>query len=265
MTGAPSSNVNVTQRYDMSADTWETGPEFTAAKADFALAASGEALYAIAGDNNGAGFFDATASVHRLDVGTWPSGSWEDLGDPLPSPRTANQAGFCTTAKAGGEIYSVGGFANFIWNNETLYRESPAKAAPAAVDVPWVSEDPALGTIDAGASVDVTVTVDASVARGRPTRRLPRRTGHRRGHAAQRATGPGDDERQPSGGLGQGDRHDHRARRVRRCRRRRSTGRPVQIGDFTVETDDDRPLRVVARRRHLPDHGQRRRLRHPDR
>ena len=32
--GAPGSNVNATQRYDMAADTWETGPQFTVAKAD---------------------------------------------------------------------------------------------------------------------------------------------------------------------------------------------------------------------------------------
>ena len=159
---APGSNVNATQRYDMSADTWETGPEFGPAKADFALAASGSALYAMAGDNNGASFFDASASVHRLDLGAWPSGSWEDLGDPLPSPRPANQAGFCTTAKVGGEIYSIAGFANFVWNSDTLYRET-GEGCAGGVDVPWISEDPVLGTIDAGASLEITVTVDASV------------------------------------------------------------------------------------------------------
>ena len=34
--GSPGANLTVTQRYDMSADTWETGPSFTPAKADFA-------------------------------------------------------------------------------------------------------------------------------------------------------------------------------------------------------------------------------------
>ena len=160
--GAPASNVNVTQRYDMSADSWESGPEFTVAKADFALAASGDALYAIGGDSNGAGFFDASTSVHRLDLGAWPSGTWEDLEDPLPGARTANNAGFCTTAKTGGEVYSVGGFAGGVWNNQNVYRET-GEGCAGAVDVPWVSEDPAFGTIDAGASLDITVTLDASV------------------------------------------------------------------------------------------------------
>ena len=160
--GAPGSNVNATQRYDMSSDTWESGPQFTVAKADQALAASSEALYAIGGDNNGAGFFDATASVHRLDLGEWPGGSWEDLGDPLPSARSANQAGFCTTAKAGGEIYSVGGFTNFVWNNQNLFRET-GEGCGGPSDVTWLTADPAEGSIDPAGSATVAVAVDASV------------------------------------------------------------------------------------------------------
>jgi len=159
---APGSNVNATQRYDMTADTWETGPEFGPATADFALAASGEALYAIAGDNNAGGFFDATAAVHRLDLGSWPSGSWEDLGDPLPSARSANQAGFCTTAKAGGEIYSIAGFTNFIWNSDNLYRET-GEGCGGASDVTWLTVDPTEGTVEPGGSTTASVTVDASV------------------------------------------------------------------------------------------------------
>ena len=146
----------------MSADTWETGPQFTIAKADQALAASGEALYAMGGDNNSAGFFDATASVHRLDLGDWPSGAWEDLGDPLPSPRSGNQAGFCTTAKAGGEIYSVGGFAGFVWTNANVHRET-GEGCGGASDVTWLTADPAEGSIEPGGDTTVAVAVDASV------------------------------------------------------------------------------------------------------
>ena len=38
---APASNVDVTQRYDISGDAWETGPTFESARADLALSATG--------------------------------------------------------------------------------------------------------------------------------------------------------------------------------------------------------------------------------
>ncbi len=162
---APSSNLNVTERYDMSSDTWETGPTFTPAKADFALAASGAALYAIAGDANGAGFFDATTSVHRVDLSSWPGGTWDDLADPLPGPRTANQAGFCTTAITGGETWSVGGLdSSFIWHNDAFYRASGEGCA--GVNVPWLDESPAEFDVPVGGTVNVTVTLSATTDAG---------------------------------------------------------------------------------------------------
>jgi hypothetical protein len=160
-TSAPGSNLNVTQRYDMSSNAWETGPTFTPAKADFALAASGAALYAIAGDANGGFFFDASTSVHRLDLSSWPGGTWDDLADPLPGPRTANQAGFCTTAIAGGETWSVGGLdSSFVWHNDAFYRASGEGCA--GVNVPWLDESPAEFDVPVGATVNVTVTLKAT-------------------------------------------------------------------------------------------------------
>jgi Carboxypeptidase regulatory-like domain/Kelch motif/Galactose oxidase, central domain len=158
---APGSNLNVTERYDMSSNTWETGPQFTPAKADFALAASGAALYAIAGDANGGFFFDASTSVHRLDLGSWPGGTWDDLADPLPGPRTANQAGFCTSAITGGETWSVGGIDSFfVWHNDAFYRASGEGCA--GVNVPWLDESPAEFDVPVGATVNVTVTLKAT-------------------------------------------------------------------------------------------------------
>src|SRR6266487_5823051 len=145
----------------MSSNTWETGPTFTPAKADFALAASGAALYAIGGDANGGFFFDASTSVHRLDLSSWPGGTWDDLADPLPGPRTANQAGFCTTAIAGGEAWSVGGLdSSFVWHNDAFYRASGEGCA--GVNVPWLDESPVEFDVPVGATVNVTVTLKAT-------------------------------------------------------------------------------------------------------
>jgi N-acetylneuraminic acid mutarotase len=65
---APDTNVSATQRYDMETSTWELGPAFTSARADFALAATGQALYAMGGDEDGNYFFEATDLVERLDL-----------------------------------------------------------------------------------------------------------------------------------------------------------------------------------------------------
>ena len=167
---------------------------------------------------------------------SWPSGSWEDLQDPLPSARSANQAGFCTTAKAGGEIYSIGGFTNFVWNNQNLHRVT-GEGCGGGVDVPWVSEDPATGTVEAGASIDVTVTVDASVAevdQPGPYRAelvIAEDTPHSVPPVpvTMNVTPPADWGK-ASGtitGLGECD-----------AAAESLEGATVQIGDFTVETDD---------------------------
>ena len=221
-----------------------------------------DALYAMGGDSSAPGFFDANTRVERLDLAAWPGGEWTDLADPLPAARTANQAGFCTTAVTGGEIWSVGGFENFIWHNDNWYRESGEGCG--AADVPWLSEDPVAGTIDAGASVDVTVTLDASVPEVDQPGAYNALLADRRGHPAHRAAGAGDDERHPARQLGQGHRHGDRARRVRRGR---LAPRGGSRRDRRLRRRDrrGRPVRMVARGGHLPDHGQRRRLRHPDR
>src|SRR5438093_11050265 len=50
--GSPGSNINMTMRLDMSNGTWTTGPTFSPARADLAIANSGITLYAIGGDTN---------------------------------------------------------------------------------------------------------------------------------------------------------------------------------------------------------------------
>ncbi len=93
---APSSNLKTTQRYDLSANTWSTGPSLPSGRADFALAITDKALYAMGGDDDGGFFFDPTKTVTRLDRTAWPNGAWASYGSPLPAAYTANSAGFCT-------------------------------------------------------------------------------------------------------------------------------------------------------------------------
>jgi hypothetical protein len=108
----------------MSSDTWEVGPSFDIALADGALAVTSEYVYAIGGDANGGGPFDASAYVYVLAHADWPGGAWTDLGDPLPVGLTANNGGFCTTAVAGGEVWSTGGIDYLSGQAGNNYRPS---------------------------------------------------------------------------------------------------------------------------------------------
>ncbi len=101
-------NSDATLRYDLTTDTWEVGPSYTSRRAMGALVITSQYLYAIGGDANGGSSSEETDQVERLDLSVWPNGSWENISDLLPEPRAAN-AGFCSEAVTGGEIWSVGG------------------------------------------------------------------------------------------------------------------------------------------------------------
>ena len=115
-------------RLDMATNTWTTGPVFTPGRTDFGLAASGTKLIAVGGDANGGGFFDFSAAVDELETSTWPAGAWASSPLDLPSPRQANEAGFFSTGRTGGEIWSMGGY-NGTGMNDNLYRTSVCAAA----------------------------------------------------------------------------------------------------------------------------------------
>jgi hypothetical protein len=132
---SPATNVNVSQRYNMTTNTWEVGPTFTSARSDLVLSASNTALYAIGGDSNAGGFFDLSAVVERLTVATWPAGAWT-AADPLPSARSGHKGGFCTqTFLPTGEVWSTGGiaapFPTFSADNQYLNAEACPSAAAA--------------------------------------------------------------------------------------------------------------------------------------
>ena len=140
---------------------------------------------------------------------------------------------------AGGEIWSVGGIdPTFTSDGRTFYRSTSGEGcALGGVDVPWLSEDPVSGILEPEESVDVTVTWTPRFPRS--TSRAPYRpNSYQRGHPPDRPARPGDDERHPTGRLGQGDRHRHR---VVACDQPGwpLAGATVQIGDFVVETDGD--------------------------
>jgi hypothetical protein len=156
---SPGTNVNQTQRYDMASDTWELGPEFTSARGDLPLAITGSHLYAVGGDANGGGAFDATSVVERLDHTAFPGGSWE-AGVSLPSAITAHKGGFCTEMKSGGEVWSAGGYtgAAIVGTNQNL----PAEGCLfASIDVDWLSQDPEAGQVENYSSLEVGVTFSA--------------------------------------------------------------------------------------------------------
>ena len=108
--GSPANNINASMRLDMTNNTWSTGPTWTPARQDFALAAVGTKLFAIGGDLDGGTFFDESAQVDELETATWPAGTWVTSSNPLPAGQQGNQAGFFSTGRAGGEIWSTGGF-----------------------------------------------------------------------------------------------------------------------------------------------------------
>jgi N-acetylneuraminic acid mutarotase len=118
----PEANSNVTMRLDMNTGTWSTGPAWTMQRGDFALASDGVKLYAMGGDAPGGTYFDATAEVDELQLATWPSGTWVPSPADLPSARQANQAGFYSTGCAGGEIWSTGGVANWVFMPDNIRR-----------------------------------------------------------------------------------------------------------------------------------------------
>ena len=123
-------NSTVSMRLDMATNTWTTGPTWTPQRADFGLAAAGTKLFAIGGDVNGGpngGIGDPSTEVNELETSTWPAGTWIVSPDPLPSARQGNRAGFYSTGRAGGEIWSFAGFnINGFGLDEHLYRPVPA-------------------------------------------------------------------------------------------------------------------------------------------
>ncbi|SDI19805.1 Serine protease, subtilisin family [Actinokineospora alba] len=160
---SPATNVTAAQRLDLATGAWTTGPALAAAPADFALAATDKAIYAIGGDQPGGGFSDGSDTMFRLDTTAWPAGGWTP-DDRLPLRMSGNSAGFCTLGFLGGEIWSVSGVDQFRTTGGEAYLHDVGteRCATMRADVPWLSVAPATGTVAPDATVPVRVTVNAT-------------------------------------------------------------------------------------------------------
>ncbi len=168
--GIATINSTVSMRLDLATNTWTTGPAWTPQRADFALAASGSKLFAIGGDVTGGGFFDASNQVDELDTASWPSGSWTASPANLPSARQGNSAGFSSTGRIGGEIWSTGGVnASVTFLAEHLFRATPLQltsavsrkshnGTPFDIDLPLTGEPGVECRIGAGHTLVFTFT-----------------------------------------------------------------------------------------------------------
>jgi hypothetical protein len=159
---SPASNVNAVQRYDLVNDTWETGTPFSSGRSDLALAMTAEALYAIGGDADGGGFFDASDVVERLELADWPGGSWT-AADSLPVGISANNAGFCTAGIFPTQVWSVGGGGSSGISGGNRFLGRPGESCYSIYeDVSWLAVEPASGSIAADGSETIMVTFDAA-------------------------------------------------------------------------------------------------------
>jgi subtilisin family serine protease/N-acetylneuraminic acid mutarotase len=161
--GSPETNVTAVQRLDLATGTWSTGPAFGAGAADLAVAATDSAIYAIGGDRPGGGFADGSDEVFRLDVRSWPAGTWT-ADDRLPLRMSGNSAGFCSVGFLGGEIWSVGGTDQYRQGTGSAYLHDVGaeRCATKRTDVPWLQVTPASGAVAADGSTSLAVTVDAT-------------------------------------------------------------------------------------------------------
>jgi N-acetylneuraminic acid mutarotase len=158
---APTSNISATQRYDLTTNSWESGPALAHPRADMALAATAQALYAIGGDNDGGGFFDTSDIIERLDLSSWSA--WE-TAEPLPVATTSNSGGFCSSNGIfPTQIWSLGGFANGSINGAARFHEQAGESCytPYA-DVSWLTPTPNAHTVAGDSSETVALALNAN-------------------------------------------------------------------------------------------------------
>ncbi|TDE11487.1 S8 family serine peptidase [Jiangella asiatica] len=154
------------QRLDLREGTWSAGPALAAPRAGLSLAVTDQAVYAVGGEEDRPPYGRLpTTTVQRLALADWDSGTWTiDPADDLPRPVHGAPAGFCTEARTGGEIWSVGGNGSSL--NSAWYLPVGERCAGTAADVPWLSVRGTVdGTIAADGSARVSVHVDGGSMR----------------------------------------------------------------------------------------------------
>jgi hypothetical protein len=161
---APTGNVTATQRYDMAQNNWQTGATFTSARADLALTATSENLYALGGDNDSGSFFDPTTTVQQLSLASWENGTWADTGDPLPVATTSNSGGFCSAGNFfSAQVHTVGGLGigtGINGLNRFLGRPNE-NCFSIYTDIPWLVLATPTGTVSPDGELEVAIQIDA--------------------------------------------------------------------------------------------------------
>jgi N-acetylneuraminic acid mutarotase len=111
--------LDVVERYDPAADSWETCPALPAPRVAPGVVGLDGLLYVVGGEVvDAAGNWDVTGSVIAYDpVG----GAWRNLA-PMPTPRTRLRV-----VAAGGHLYAVGGFGNPPVALPVVERYDPAR------------------------------------------------------------------------------------------------------------------------------------------
>ncbi len=152
----------VVQRLDLRTGAWTTGPALAEPRSGAALVATDQALYALGGERDDPPYGRlATPTVQRLALAGWSGGSWSiDPAAELTSPVSDAPAGFCTQARAGGEIWSIGGMGGAL-DRARFLPVAGERCAGIAADVPWLDVRAANGTVGADGSVRLAVNVDA--------------------------------------------------------------------------------------------------------
>jgi hypothetical protein len=151
--------LSTVQRLDLTTGGWSLGPPLAQPRGEIALAATDTALYAVGGTGAGEFGLEPTNTVQRWEFGG-ATGWAEDAAAILPIARAGGDAGFCTQGRSGGEIWSVGGASGL---ERALFYPLPGeRCATVASDVPWLAVSVDAGTVPAGRSSPLTVTVDAS-------------------------------------------------------------------------------------------------------
>ncbi|HEY8471631.1 MAG TPA: S8 family serine peptidase [Natronosporangium sp.] len=149
---------DVVQVLDLDTGSWRLGPPLAEPRSHVAMAATDAAIYAIGGNRQDQFGLMQTATVQRLPHGgtAWELGTVPDL----PVLRAYGAAGFCSHGRAGGEIWSIGGTHGL---ERTLYYPlAGERCATLNADVPWLGLPAPTGTVAAGKSTRITLTVDTT-------------------------------------------------------------------------------------------------------
>ena len=133
--GSPSSNMVTTRRFDMATGVWSAGPALPSGRSGVALVATDKALYAVGGFARSTLARVPVATVERLDLASWPSGSWTRF-HPLPAP-TGYAMAWCAPSGPSAVLGAPGGLTGsqdiqyMTFHDEQYQTRRPAEACAA--------------------------------------------------------------------------------------------------------------------------------------